>query len=65
MSRLNPGGSRAKEGRIFTATGIRRMVQQHKPDHAADAGNSIAAKPHKNSREQERRKRQEARRNGG
>jgi hypothetical protein len=61
MGNLNPGGSRAKGGRVFTHTGIRRMIQQHKPEHAAGADQSLADKPHANSREAARRARQEAR----
>lgn len=48
--------------KIYGAANIKRYLQQQKPDHKRDADTSIADKPHANSREVERRLRQEARR---
>jgi hypothetical protein len=61
MSKLNPGGSRSKGPRVFTASGIKHAIQHVKPNHTAGAENSLADKPHSHSREVARRLRQEQR----
>jgi hypothetical protein len=54
---LTPTGQQ----RIYGAGNIKRMLERQKVDPTRDAHTSIADKPHKGSREQERRLRQEAR----
>lgn len=61
MSNLNPGGSRSKGARVFTAAGIADACRRN-AKHETVAENSIADKPHAHSREIARRLRQEARR---
>jgi hypothetical protein len=50
--------------RAYGAGTIKRIIQSQKPDHSAGAETSIADKPHSNNREQQRRLRQAAKRNG-
>lgn len=64
MSGLNPGGSRSKSRRVFTASDVARVCRQAKIAEVDKAGGSIAGREHKQSREVERRLRQAARRNG-
>ena len=68
MGNTFPGGSRSKGGRVFGAGNIRRMIQQHHPDHTKGADHSLAGRPHANSREiarnLRRQKRQENKDNG-
>lgn len=50
MSNLNPGGSRARGGRIFSTSAITKVCEskQH------DGSTSIAGKSHQHNRERER-----------
>jgi hypothetical protein len=63
MSNTNPGGSRASEGRrrIFGAANIARACREGKIPEVDKPNHSIADQPHQNSREQQRRLRQQAR----
>ena len=58
MSNLHPGGSPNRGQRIYGAANIERHLRRHKPDYVADAVNSIADKPHENSRQAARLRRQ-------
>lgn len=60
MSNLNPGGSRAKGPRVFTAAGVARVCQQAKISDVDKASGSVATSEHKHSREIQRRLRQAA-----
>lgn len=63
MSGVNPGGHRAGDGvaRVFGARQIERLCDKAKVPDIDRANGSPAGKPHKNSREVERRLRQQAR----
>lgn len=63
MSNTNPGGARGKTGRVFGAANIAKACSTAKRNDR-NADNSIANKPHAHSREQARRLRQQAAREG-
>jgi hypothetical protein len=64
VSGLNPGGSRNSNGqrRVFTASEVQRVCRQAKIAEVDKPSGSIAAMPHSNSREVQRRLRQAAKR---
>jgi hypothetical protein len=61
MSNLNPGGSRSRGSRLFTASAIKDACKRNKRRHIEPANGSIANQPHQHSREIARRLRQQAR----
>lgn len=61
MSALNPGGSRSKGGRVFTAAGVASACERNAKRRFQSGDDSIANQPHNNSRAIARRLRQQAR----
>ena len=61
MSNLNPGGSRDTGPRVFGFQQIRRACEVNRVPDVDRRNGSIADQPHKGTREQQRRARQEAR----
>jgi hypothetical protein len=59
MSGLNPGGSRSSGNRVFGAANIAKACQVGKIPEVDKRNHSIADLPHKATREQQRRQRQQ------